>query len=569
MAIKDSKPTVQDATSGTLRVPKEYEMLRQLNKRGNRNIISLRKTGIRYWKARGANPKAYHGRWRLYTEYCPHGSLCNIRDTALKFGRLLPEAFLWHVFDQLVRGLDEFTKGPFEDPYIPGEHPDRDRLFDADNSCMLHLDLKPANVFVSGPYEGNRFEIYPTVKIGDLGAAEITWPEDPDNPHQYDWKGSYLTPEQGQYRKRLIELEPEYYRIPEVERHKEGYTINRRYVDDEWDFPVLGKNAQAEEAVNHRIMSRGKKRRSYVPMRLGLENNVYGIGQIMWALMTLGSFDECNTHRMQKVREEVFRAEGWPVAHDNTFWDGSQNLNYTAELWVLIRDCLDLRARNRPDWATLKARVALGVSRFLHEAEDEVYELIDSYPVPWTEGEPPDYWAMGSRRNRGDNNEPMDDQNAQEDDDEDSDSDGDDDYDGDDDSRPDRGGKTIPGASSPAQRSPQYAPDQEEEGISDIGYHEDEDDTPDVVYNEEEDEAEGVDDEQNEMDRLAEYARDALEEQVAADEEEEQEGRERVDPDVNGDEEEEEEEEHEERDPSPPKPRYPAREGRFAGTYPA
>ena len=93
-----------------------------------------------------------------YFELCDAGSLAMLEEQFKAKGALLPEAFLWHVFEQLMDAL----------AFMHKEHPDYANDPEVlKRPVMVHHDLKPANIFLKWN-EGDKSK-YPDVKVGDLG----------------------------------------------------------------------------------------------------------------------------------------------------------------------------------------------------------------------------------------------------------------------------------------------------------------------------------------------------------------------------------------------------------------
>lgn len=91
-------------------------------------------------------------------EYCDAGSLQDMIDRHRQSRRDIPEEFAWHVLLGIANGLAFLHFGTR----------DTSRRGIADWDAICHLDLKPANVFLSttdqeGPY--------PRVVVGDFGCA--------------------------------------------------------------------------------------------------------------------------------------------------------------------------------------------------------------------------------------------------------------------------------------------------------------------------------------------------------------------------------------------------------------
>lgn len=179
MAIKqaDHKPFL-DVQDGLAR---EAVLQKQLNNRNNENILVLRRYKF-YTSQR---------KYRFYLEFCPHGDLERLRSRYRAYRTHLPEC-LWHLFKSLADVVSEMSQGPWTD--LSGNHLPR-----LDASYMLHMDLKPVNVFLGydkdTSYQGNDetpgpLSGYPTIKISDFGLANVTNSSDPGNPRDYWGNGT-------------------------------------------------------------------------------------------------------------------------------------------------------------------------------------------------------------------------------------------------------------------------------------------------------------------------------------------------------------------------------------------
>ncbi len=112
-------------------LPKEAILQYQINARDCDCILFLR--DYKYYDA--------DRKYRFYTEFCPHGDLENLRFRyRAAYAKCLREAFLWHVLNAPARAIRVMEEGPW--PKFPsGETP-------AGRQYMLHMDLKPQNVFL-------------------------------------------------------------------------------------------------------------------------------------------------------------------------------------------------------------------------------------------------------------------------------------------------------------------------------------------------------------------------------------------------------------------------------------
>ena len=256
--------------------PKEYAIMQQLDARENINVVSLRKPGFKLYRSRSHDSIPEDGRWRLYIEFCQHGSLNDI----FYLNTNLPEAFLWHVAFCLQNGMTALHTPPFTE-YLEG---DLARKEFSKDWLVVHFDLKVDNTMMGGPrarfQDGFRkreypFSHYPTPKIGDFGLAEATGFGDRRNHSDYAGSGTYRPPEQGDDRADL----PKEYQLPlNHRRHVDALPggpdpMRWRYFDETWNMPLTGTNSQANPAIPMgRQRSDQNKRATYTPMRLMGEN---------------------------------------------------------------------------------------------------------------------------------------------------------------------------------------------------------------------------------------------------------------------------------------------------------
>ena len=124
-------------------------------------------------------------RWRFYLEYAPNGDLHKLIYSYRAWDTYLPEEFLWHVFHSLAKVAVVMEQGPFTD--LETE--------EASVGQMIHLDVKPDNLYMGKPDNMALFAKYPTIKMADFGLSELTFEDDQDNPQMYR-KGTtdYLPP---------------------------------------------------------------------------------------------------------------------------------------------------------------------------------------------------------------------------------------------------------------------------------------------------------------------------------------------------------------------------------------
>lgn len=119
---------------------------------------------LRAYKYNDSNPPA---KSRMYLLYAPHRTLEDLQDVYTAFGAVLPELFLWTVFQSLALAL-QAQQGALGKDSILYKYRARER--DAMEDCIVHLDLKPLNILLD----------YATLDDGELDKAHRTkqYPDD-------------------------------------------------------------------------------------------------------------------------------------------------------------------------------------------------------------------------------------------------------------------------------------------------------------------------------------------------------------------------------------------------------
>lgn len=115
--------------------------------------------------------------WRYYLSFAPHGDLRLLMNKYRGWNTYFPEEFLWQIFHGLANAVQTLEKGPFDDMATGTRLP-------AGEAWLLHLDLKPENIFLDDPVDSPNYIFinYPTVKVGDFGIAQLSSPNDATNP---------------------------------------------------------------------------------------------------------------------------------------------------------------------------------------------------------------------------------------------------------------------------------------------------------------------------------------------------------------------------------------------------
>ncbi len=123
-----------------------------------------------------------HGRYRFFFNYCPYDSLYTLAMKYKMWDAWLPELFVWHVFIQLLKGVQTLESSPPEDTLcnVPGTR----------KTCFLiHLDLKPDNILLDYGADVDHADSsahYPDVRIADFGVSQYTCFADDQNPDSID-----------------------------------------------------------------------------------------------------------------------------------------------------------------------------------------------------------------------------------------------------------------------------------------------------------------------------------------------------------------------------------------------
>ncbi|KAK4542808.1 hypothetical protein LTR36_006184 [Oleoguttula mirabilis] len=243
--------------------------------------------------------------YRIYMNYCPHGSLQMLiePDEAYKkatdatatrttkapvpqlhWERRIPEPFLWSVFEAMVEACTLLEYGGLEsEQFRPGWE------------RIVHRDIKLPNIFLDTPDAG-RWPSYPKAQLGDFGMAVITSDGDPMNPTAYnDQEGTT------------------------------GWMPQEMYpmLDRETKYPFLGD-------------------------KLDQKTNVWGIGAVVLRLMNREWATENKQNREMYSEEDRL---GEPLVFD-------RETEYSEELRGLARDCVSYDPGQRPELVELRRRVA-------------------------------------------------------------------------------------------------------------------------------------------------------------------------------------------------------------------
>ncbi|KAF3481998.1 G2-specific serine/threonine protein kinase [Arthroderma uncinatum] len=100
----------------------------------------------------------------IFLEFCDLGTLDYFKQWMATTEAPIPEAFLWHVFRQLIRALSYMQTGLRNDRDIINEDvPDKNGW-----NAILHRDIKLDNIFIKSPDVAGE---YPIIKFGDFGMS--------------------------------------------------------------------------------------------------------------------------------------------------------------------------------------------------------------------------------------------------------------------------------------------------------------------------------------------------------------------------------------------------------------
>lgn len=241
---------------------------------------------------------------QIYMEYALHGDL----DDALRLHQAvntkMPEAFLWLLLQALVETVYIMKYGYLKD----GQKKPQNWLE------IVHRDLKPGNVFLDQRDPGH-FPMYPRPKVADYGLCLLTNADDPCNPKVTTGGG---TPG---------------YQPPETIRFIDP--VNEKRVDD-----------------HNQILS---------------PCNVWGIGAILYALMTLQSLDDAPPPEHQlpyctTATAPDFGPFTYAVAGDVTKKWGAGA--YTKPLIDIVQTCLDFDPEKRGSIETWKETIKDQINRY-------------------------------------------------------------------------------------------------------------------------------------------------------------------------------------------------------------
>ncbi|KZF18948.1 kinase-like protein [Xylona heveae TC161] len=151
--MRDEKPPLQIVTKDSMLDPffKDYNseghLTKRLNDAGCKNAVKVLE-----WATVG------NTKMRCAYEYADYGTLWDLIKYYTIHRLMIPEAFMWHVFNSLATALCYLAHGRADGS--------RDPSWEA----IIHGDIKPENILLFKP-DAQSGTLYPTVKLGDFGHA--------------------------------------------------------------------------------------------------------------------------------------------------------------------------------------------------------------------------------------------------------------------------------------------------------------------------------------------------------------------------------------------------------------
>jgi len=96
----------------------------------------------------------------LVSDYCDKGTLADLIKAWNESGKLIPESFVWQVFEALVAAVQYLHHGPY--PY-------NEAAYNWDS--ITHRDIIPSNIFLKSGPRVNESDYPVSIKLADFGCA--------------------------------------------------------------------------------------------------------------------------------------------------------------------------------------------------------------------------------------------------------------------------------------------------------------------------------------------------------------------------------------------------------------
>jgi serine/threonine protein kinase len=143
-----------------------------------------------YRRGNEDDPSGTYGsvHWRLYMDHCYAGDLHHFINYYAVRSRPIPEPFIWWAMECLASALVQM-----ETAARARSHARKEK-----DETIVMVDMKPLNIFLDAAGQGDRYPLYPRIKVGDDGSAHITYKDDPENKFNrlaIIWSPGYLAPE--------------------------------------------------------------------------------------------------------------------------------------------------------------------------------------------------------------------------------------------------------------------------------------------------------------------------------------------------------------------------------------
>jgi len=345
-----------------LSIGREAYHLAQLNSRSSGTIVGLR--GYKYltgdhsvvndvpFQPRPGEdfPQPLYQEWRSFLELCDCGNLYGLLLKYKAWGYHLPEAFIWWAFLQLMlasRSMDT-------DPNKSFRH-EAAVMFGApwDGSFMLHHDMKEENIFVKSHPEtmawGLPYKAYPMLQLADFGLSQVTTINNPTNRAG-----------------KIVRLGTESYLAPErrrLEKQSSFYPFTEHLPRD----PPRDANGVPVDKARHPI---------------GPEANVWGVGAIIYLLMTLQDGEQLSQLVNDKLNYsdpmKTLPEGDFDLLSPNDFGHGAASPtsdDYSPQLKRAVIMCTRIQPSQRPSAASmiapLQGLMATEATRLRHEFDGD------------------------------------------------------------------------------------------------------------------------------------------------------------------------------------------------------